>query len=156
MVRIAWNLGRGGTKKSTRYQVPYPVEKPPKVNRTVPYHAVEKRHKKTICNTLCCEGLKSCSARKVPLLKKVHVQARLFTNDSEENWLKVLGSDETKIKLFGINRVWRRRNAAYDPKNTIPTVKHGGGNIMLWGPGHWKWVVDRYFNMTMTQNTWPR
>ncbi len=50
--------------------------------------------------------------------------------------MKVLGSDETKIELFGINstrRVWRRRNAAYDPKNTIPTVKHGGGNIMLWG-----------------------
>ncbi len=21
----------------------------------------------------------------------------------------------------------------YDPKNTIPTVRHGGGNIMLWG-----------------------
>ncbi len=54
----------------------------------------------------------------------------------EENWVKVLWSDETKIKLFGINlsrRVWRRRNAQYDPKNTIPTVKHGGGNIMLWG-----------------------
>ncbi len=28
-------------------------------------------------------------------------------------------SDETKIKLFGMN--------------TIPTVNHGGGNIMLWG-----------------------
>ncbi len=49
--------------------------------------------------------------------------------------MKVLWSDETKIELFGINstrRVWRR-NAAYDPKNPIPTVKHGGGNIMLWG-----------------------
>ncbi len=73
------------------------------------------------------------------LLKKAHVQARLnfaneHLNDSEENWVKVLWSDETKIKLFGINstRVLRRRNAAYDPKKTIPTVKYGGGNIMLW------------------------
>src|SRR4029434_3670230 len=42
-------------------------------------------------------------------------------------------SDETKIKLFGINstcRVWRGKNAEYD---TIPNVKHGDGNIMLWG-----------------------
>ncbi len=97
--------------------------------------------KKTIGNTLRREGLKSCSARKVPLLKKAQVQARLkfaneHLNDSEENWVKVLWLDETKIELFGINstrRVWRRKNAAHDPKNTIPTVKHGGGNIMLWG-----------------------
>ncbi len=64
--------------------------------------------KKTIGNTLHHERLKSCSARKVPLLKKAHVQARLkfaneHLNDSEENWLKVLWSDETKIELFGIN-----------------------------------------------------
>ena len=44
-------------------------------------------------------------------------------------------SDETKIELFGINLtrcVWRKRNADYNPKNTIPTVKHGGENLMLW------------------------
>ncbi len=49
---------------------------------------------------------------------------------------KVLWSDQTKIELFGINstrRVWRRSNAACDPKNSFPTVKHGGGNIMHWG-----------------------
>ncbi len=94
--------------------------------------------KKAIGNTLCREGLKSCCARKVPLLKKAHMQARLkfaneHLNDSEENW--VLWSDETKIELFGTNstrRVWRKRNAAYDPKNTIPSVKHVGGNIILW------------------------
>ncbi len=64
--------------------------------------------KKTIGNTLRREGLKSCSARKVPLLKKAHVQARLkFANDSEENWVKVLWSDETKIQLFGINDLER-------------------------------------------------
>ncbi len=88
--------------------------------------------KKTVGNTL-----KSCTARKVPLLKKAHVQAHLkFANDSEENWVKVLWLDETKIKLFGINstrRVWRRRNTTYDPKNTIPTIKNGGVNVMLWG-----------------------
>ncbi|KAK3555084.1 hypothetical protein QTP86_007967, partial [Hemibagrus guttatus] len=33
--------------------------------------------KKIIGNTLRCEGLKSCSARKVPLLKKAHAQALL-------------------------------------------------------------------------------
>ncbi len=56
--------------------------------------------KKTIGNTLCRKGLKSCSARKVPLLKKAHVQIRLkFANDSEENWVKALWSDETKIEL---------------------------------------------------------
>ncbi len=57
--------------------------------------------KKTI-NTLRREGLKSCSTRKVPLLKKAHVQPS-EVNDSEENWGKELWSDETKIQLFGIN-----------------------------------------------------
>ena len=97
--------------------------------------------KRTISNTLHREGLKSCCARKVPLLKKAHVQARLefakeHLDDPEEAWEKVMWSDETKIEPFGINwtrRVWRKRNAEYNPKNTIPTVKHGGGNLMLWG-----------------------
>ncbi len=59
--------------------------------------------KKTIGNALRSERLKSCNTRKVPLLKKAHVQALLkFANDSEENWVKVLWSDVTKIQLFGI------------------------------------------------------
>ena len=42
---------------------------------------------------------------------------------------KILCSDETKIELFGLNaklHVWRK-------PGTIPTEKHGGGSIMLWG-----------------------
>ncbi|MHB9317355.1 hypothetical protein ACW0TA_11195 [Fusobacterium polymorphum] len=75
--------------------------------------------KKTISSALHRVGLKSCTARKVPLLKKTHVQARLkFANNhlsnSVEDWENVIWSDETKIELFGINsarRVWRKKNA---------------------------------------------
>ena len=97
--------------------------------------------KRTISNTLHREGLKSCCMRKVPLLKKAHVQAHLkfakeHLDGPEEAWEKVMWSDEIKLELFGINstrRVLRKRNAEYNPKNTIPTVKQGGGNLMLWG-----------------------
>jgi hypothetical protein len=42
---------------------------------------------------------------------------------------KILWSGESKIELFDLIRrryVWRK-------PYTIPTVKHGGGSIMLWG-----------------------
>ena len=45
-------------------------------------------------------------------------------------------SDETKIELFGLNSkhyVWHKPNTAHHPVNTIATVKHGGGRIMLSG-----------------------
>ncbi|CDQ59680.1 unnamed protein product [Oncorhynchus mykiss] len=87
--------------------------------------------KPTISNTLCHQGLKSCSARRARLKF-----AREHLDDLEEVWENVIWSDETKILLFGKNstrRVWRTKNAELHPKNTIPTVKHEGGNIMLWG-----------------------
>ena len=48
----------------------------------------------------------------------------------------ILWSDETKIELFGLNAkryVWRKPSTHYYPSNTIPTMKHDGGSIMLWG-----------------------
>uniref|UniRef100_A0A8C5LWW5 Transposase n=1 Tax=Leptobrachium leishanense TaxID=445787 RepID=A0A8C5LWW5_9ANUR len=94
--------------------------------------------KATISNTLRRQGLKSSSARRVPLLKPVHVRARLkfgreHLDDPEEDLENDIWS---KVELFRKNstrRVWRRENAELHPKNTIATVKHGGGNIMLWG-----------------------
>jgi hypothetical protein len=44
--------------------------------------------------------------------------------------------DETKTELFGLNakhHIWRKQGTAHHLTNTIPTVKHGHGRIMLWG-----------------------
>ena len=49
---------------------------------------------------------------------------------------KILWSDETKIELFGLNdkrHVWRK-------PGTIPTVKRGGGSIMLAGCFSVEWT----------------
>ncbi len=53
-----------------------------------------------------------------------------------KNTWRILWSDETKIELFGLNSkryVWRKPGTAHHLSNTVPTVKHGGGSIMLWG-----------------------
>ncbi|CAJ0955270.1 unnamed protein product [Ranitomeya imitator] len=62
----------------------------------------------TISNVLHRNGLRSRRARKVPLLSKRPVKARLqfahdHLEDSETDWFKVVWSDETKIEIFGAN-----------------------------------------------------
>ena len=49
-------------------------------------------------------------------------------------WNHVLWSDEMKINLFcsdGFKHVWWRPGEEHKDKYVMPTVKHGGGNIMV-------------------------
>ena len=51
-------------------------------------------------------------------------------------WKKILWTDETKINLFGsdgIQKIWRKPHEEYKEKCMVPTVKHGGGSVLVWG-----------------------
>ncbi len=71
----------------------------------------------------------------------MHKKARKqFAEDKQtkdmDYWNHVLWSDETKINLFGsdgVKRVWRQPGEEYKDKCVLPTVKHGGGSVMVWG-----------------------
>uniref|UniRef100_A0A3P9BTF0 Uncharacterized protein n=1 Tax=Maylandia zebra TaxID=106582 RepID=A0A3P9BTF0_9CICH len=69
----------------------------------------------------------SCKAHKVPLLKKARAMVHLKLASEH---LQGLGESAVVNPKCS---VWGKRNADYDPKNTIPTAKHRGGSIMLWG-----------------------
>ncbi len=80
-------------------------------------------------------------ACKKPFLSKSHKKSRLewaykYVNYSEEQWNRVLWSDESRFKLFGSDGrcyVWRTVNSQLEEKNLSSTVKFGGGSIMVWG-----------------------
>lgn len=97
-------------------------------------------HRTTISRILHKSGLYGRVARRKPFLKDIHKKCNLkfatsHLGDTPNMWKKVLWSDETKFELFGNNAkryVWRKSNTAHHPEHTIPTVKHGGGSIMVW------------------------
>ena len=95
--------------------------------------------KRTISNEMQRNGLKSRRPKKTPLLLKRYRDARLkFVRHYKEKensfGEKVLWTDETKVVLFGHNyrnHVWRKDTEDYSGKNSEPTVKFGGGSIII-------------------------
>lgn len=98
-------------------------------------------HISTIKRRLKEQGLIARRPSKKPLISKRNREARIMFAKTHQNWTsiewsKVLWSDESKFNLFssdGIKYVRRPKNERYNIRYQVPTVKHGGGNVMVWG-----------------------
>ena len=84
-------------------------------------------------------GEHGCHPKRKPLLKTIHKKSsKQFVEDMStkhmDYWNHVLWFDEMKINLFGsdgFKHVWRRPGEEYKGKCVMPTVKHGGENVMV-------------------------
>uniref|UniRef100_A0AAZ3SDV6 Transposase Tc1-like domain-containing protein n=1 Tax=Oncorhynchus tshawytscha TaxID=74940 RepID=A0AAZ3SDV6_ONCTS len=86
----------------------------------------ETSRRTTISAALHQSGLYGRVVRQKLLLSKRHITARL---EFAKRLIKNSDHGLNGLKLFGLNakrHIWRK-------PGTIPTVKHGGGSIMLWG-----------------------
>lgn len=78
---------------------------------------------------------------KKPLISKKNQRSRVaFAKRHKDwtanDWAKVLWSDESKFNLFssdGIRWVRRPKRQRFQIKYQVPTVKHGGGSVLVWG-----------------------
>lgn len=76
-----------------------------------------------------------------PLLRRANRIKRLqwakqHQHWTVEDWKNVLWTDESKFEVFGQNRrfyVRRSKTEKLRPECLAPTVKHGGGSVMVWG-----------------------
>jgi len=51
-------------------------------------------------------------------------------------WANVILSDESRFTIFktdGPGRIWRTPGTRFNIENLIPSVKHDGGGLMVWG-----------------------
>ena len=96
---------------------------------------------RTVRRRLNDAGLHARRPVKKPLISEKNRRARLawahaHLRYTRAQWRRILWSDESKYNLFGSDgQKWVRRpeGTRYHPKYQLPTVKHGGGNVMVWG-----------------------
>ena len=96
---------------------------------------------RTVRNKIRKSGFRSRVARKKPFINKRNQKKRIefaktYRSMPNSFWNKVIFSDESKFNIFGSDgkkKVWRKPGASLEKKNLKPTLKFGGGSVLVWG-----------------------
>lgn len=96
---------------------------------------------RTIRRRMAERDLRAQRPARGPELDRHHRVARLrfareHVNWTQDQWAKVLFTDECRVALRvpdGRERVYRRRGERFLPITTRQTVSYQGGSVMLWG-----------------------
>jgi transposase len=144
------NLPRSGRKRATTVHDDRAIVREAKKNRRVSAAAIQATmastrgivvSEQTIRNRIHASGFHGCQPRKKPLISRANRLKRLqfartFIGKPEHFWNSIIWSDESKFNLCGSDgncRVWRTPSEAFSQRCILPTMKHGGGSIMVWG-----------------------
>lgn len=113
----------------------------PKIASEVSIHCQKNVHPETIRRVLRTSGYNGRVARRKPFISddnklKRKTFAETYKHMDQTYWNNVLFVDESKFNIFGSDgrtMVWRKPNTELQKENLLPSVKHGGGSVMVWG-----------------------
>lgn len=134
------------------------VQNNPKISAQTLACDIAKTSGKTVCAETVRKVIRSAGyngrvPRKKPFLSERNIlkrsdYAKKYVNKPIDFWKNVIFSDESKFNLFssdGRRTVWRKPNSALEIKNIIPTIKHGGGSVLVWGCMSYSGVGNLHF-----------
>lgn len=112
----------------------------PKLTEDVEREMGKKCSVETVRRVLREHNFNGRVARKKPFISQKNLKSRLkfakeHVNRQPSFWNDVIFADESKFNIFGsdgMQYVWRQPNTELTNKNLKPTVKHGGGSVMVW------------------------
>jgi transposase len=119
----------------------------------------------TVARALKSHGYACRIKKKKPKLTERHKKARLafakkYESWTSDDWKKVVWSDESKFNLLnsdGKEYYWTDRPDEITEEGITPTLKFGGGGVMVWSCLTWEGMKMNHFSSLFSYffRCWP-